>query len=118
MNTKKIVSLVAMGAALATPLIGFAQAPDSVDDVIGLFESALGILQTVFYIVAAIFIIIAAFKYLTAQGDPEKVGTARQMVIYAVIAIAVALLSLVIENIVASFLGAEGELPGETVPTF
>jgi phosphoglycerol transferase MdoB-like AlkP superfamily enzyme len=111
MNTNKIVSAVAVGVALATPLIGFAQ-PQDVPQVIGLFESALGILQTVFYIVAAIFIIIAAFKYLTAQGDPEKVGTARQMVIYAVIAIAVALLALVIQNIVASFLGA----PAPTTP--
>lgn len=106
MNSKKIVSAVAVGVAFATPLISFAQ-PKDVQGVIGLFNSALGILQTVFYIVAAIFIIIAAFKYLTAQGDPEKVGEARQMVIYAVIAIAVALLALVIDNIVGSFIGVE-----------
>ncbi|MFH0806662.1 MAG: hypothetical protein V1885_02990 [Candidatus Brennerbacteria bacterium] len=107
MNTRKIVSVVAVGVALATPLIGFAQVPDTVPEVITLLTKALGILQAVFYIVAAIFIIIAAFKYLTAQGDPEKVGEARQMVIYAVIAIAVALLALVIGNIVANFIGAD-----------
>ena len=108
MNNKKIVSMVAVGAALATPLIGFAQ-PESVGGVITLLNNALGILQVVFYIVAAI-------KYLTAQGDPEKVGEARQMVIYAVIAIAVALLALVIDNIVASFIGGETVTP--TTPTF
>lgn len=100
---KKIVSAVAVGVALATPLIGFAQ-PTDVGGVLNLIDNVLAILQYVFYVVAAIFIIIAAFKYLTAQGDPEKVGTARQMVIYAVIAIAVAILSTVIDNIVADFL--------------
>ncbi|MDP3974966.1 MAG: hypothetical protein Q8P88_01610 [Candidatus Jorgensenbacteria bacterium] len=104
MNNKKIVSAVAVGVALATPLIGFAQ-PQTVRGVTDLLNDALAIVQYVFFVVAAIMIIIAAFKYLTAQGDPEKVGVARQMVIYAVIAIAVALLALVVGAIAANFLG-------------
>jgi heme/copper-type cytochrome/quinol oxidase subunit 2 len=113
---KKLASAVAVGVALATPLIGFAQGspPQTVSSVVNLFNKALGILQAVFWIVASIFIIIAAFKYLSAQGDPEKVGTARQMVIYAVIAIAIALLALVIDNIVADFLGTSN--PPAVIP--
>ncbi|MBI2278747.1 MAG: hypothetical protein HYU81_01640 [Candidatus Brennerbacteria bacterium] len=113
MNNKKVVSAIAIGVALATPLIGFAQ-PTTVSGVTNLINKALGIIQYVFFIVAAIFIIVAAFKYLTAQGDPEKVGAARQMVIYAVIGIAVALLALVIDNIAADFLGTSA--PAEITP--
>lgn len=117
MNNKKIVSAVAVGVALATPLIGLAQ-PKDVRSIVQLFRDALAIIQTVFFIVAAIMIIIAAFKYLTAQGDPEKAGEARQMVIYAVIAIAVALLALVIGQIVASFLGSGASAPTVIPGTF
>lgn len=105
MKNRNIISVIATGVALATPLIGFAQ-PTTVGGVVDLVSKALGIIEAVFFIVAAIFILIAAFKYLTAQGDAEKVGEARQMVIYAVIGIAVALLALVLDNVAADFLGA------------
>jgi hypothetical protein len=55
---------------------------------------------------AVIFIVIAAFKYLTAAGNPEKVGSAGQTLLYAAIAVGVALLARAIPNIVSSFLGA------------
>ena len=57
---------------------------------------------------AVIFIIVAAFKYLTAAGDPEKVKGAGSTLLYAAIAVGVALLARAIPLIVASFLGANG----------
>lgn len=123
MYRKKIASAIAVGVALVTPLIGLAQTPvtptgpTSVREVVALFAKALGVIQVVFFIVAAIFIIIAAFKYLTAQGDPEKAGEARQMLIYAIIAIAVALLTFVIDEIIGNFLGT-GAGPQVTPGTF
>jgi fumarate reductase subunit D len=52
-------------------------------------------------LLAVVFIIWAAFIYLTAGGDTEKVGKANKMLIYAAVAIAIALLAQGIVYIVA-----------------
>ena len=86
----------------------------------GHITSLQGVLNTVcivfswmFYFLVAlavIFIIVAAFKYLTAGGNPEKVKGAGSTLLYAAIAVGVALLARAIPLIVASFLGASGSL--------
>ena len=52
--------------------------------------------NAVFYIllaVAVIMLLVAAFTWLTAAGNEEKLTTARKMLIWALVGIAVALLS-------------------------
>jgi|SRR3989344_3759495 len=63
---------------------------------------ALGLLLAL----ATLFIIYAAYIYLTAAGDPEKVGSAKNILIYAAVAIAIGLLSRAIVFIVKQLLGA------------
>lgn len=41
-------------------------------------------------VVAALFLIIAAFMFVTASGDPDKIKTARNFVMYAIIGVLVA----------------------------
>ena len=65
--------------------------PDN--NLMGALNSIVNWLFTVLLIVAVIFILIAAFNFITAAGDPEKVKTARQFVIYALIGVVVALLA-------------------------
>ncbi|HEY5221371.1 MAG TPA: hypothetical protein VIJ29_04535 [Candidatus Paceibacterota bacterium] len=82
----------------------------------GTLTSLTGILQLLcnvfgwaFYfliVLAVIFVIVAAFKYLTAAGDPEKVKSAGATLLYAAIAIGVALLAKAVPLVVGSFLGA------------
>jgi len=55
---------------------------------------------------AVIFVIVAAFKYLTAGGDPEKVKSAGNTLLYAAVAVGVALLARAVPLVVGSFLGA------------
>lgn len=84
----------------------------------GHISSIQGVLNTVcivfdwmFYFLVAlavIFIIVAAFKYLTAGGNPENVKAAGNTLIYAAVAVGVALLARAVPLIVASFLGANG----------
>lgn len=84
----------------------------------GHITSIQGVLNTVcivfdwaFYFLVAlavIFIIVAAFKYLTAAGEPEKVKAAGSTLLYAAVAVGVALLARAVPLIVASFLGANG----------
>ncbi len=91
------------------PLTGSAIPASNVTTVTGVFNiicSLLGWLFILFIILAVVFVIVAAFKYLTAGGDAEKVGTANHMLIYAVVAVAVALLARAIPVIVANFFNA------------
>jgi chromate transport protein ChrA len=124
---KKIISLAKEFSpsiiALVIPAMAFAQAtpgpatqtanvPQSGVTSVG---SVLNLLCTVFawafyflIVVAVIFVIVAAFRYLTAAGDPEKVKAAGQTLLYAAIAIGVALLARAVPLVVGSFLGASG----------
>lgn len=43
--------------------------------------------------VAVLFIIFAAFNFIFAQGDPEKVKSAKEFLLYALIGVIIALLS-------------------------
>lgn len=78
-----------------------------------------GVVQTtyiVFFIIATLFILFAAYNYLTAGGQPEKISTVHKQLIYAGIAIAVALLAVGASTIIGNFLGnpAAGGVGGTT----
>jgi hypothetical protein len=123
---KKIVSLAKEFSpsivALVLPALAFAQslpppsAPTQVNVPQGQINSLQGVLQmlcTVFawafyflIVIAVIFVIVAAFKYLTAAGDPEKVKSAGATLLYAAIAIGIALLARAVPLVIGSFLGA------------
>jgi len=125
---KKVISFVKEFSpsiiALALPALAFAQdiptpvAPTPVGVPQGQITSLQGVLQTLctvfawaFYflvVIAVIFVIVAAFKYLTAAGDPEKVKSAGSTLLYAAIAIGVALLARAVPLVIGSFLGASG----------
>ena len=57
-------------------------------------------------VMAIIFVVLAAFNYLTSGGDPEKVKTASNQLIYAAVAIAVGLFAKALPLIVGSLLGS------------
>jgi len=63
---------------------------------------------TIFFVVAVVFILFAAFNYLTAGGQPEKVKSAHTQLIWAAVAIAIALLSVGAVQIIKSFLEKKG----------
>lgn len=79
-----------------------------VNDVYELINDVFGILFWLLIVLAGIFIIWAAFNYLTAGGDPEKVQTANKKVIYAAVAVVVAVLARAIPTVVCSFLAQGG----------
>ncbi len=111
--------LVAPVLALGLPLVALGQfqgpgvtAPASPVTGISQISGTNGLLCTIinwlFYlmiILAIIFVFVAAFKYLTAAGDPEKVKSAGSTLLYAVIAVVIALVAKGIPLIISSFLG-------------
>lgn len=109
-NTLLALSLIAF---LVFPVLGLAMDIEPLDpgDIsttpTELLDWMEEILLFVFYgvmVLAILFMLVAAFTFLTAGGSPEKIATARQMLIYAVIGIAVALLAYAIPFIVGGIL--------------
>ncbi|MEK7658133.1 MAG: hypothetical protein AAB366_03040 [Patescibacteria group bacterium] len=76
----------------------------SVSGLVAIFTDIVKWIYTIFFIVAVMFVIFAAFTYLTAGGDAEKVGNAKSQIIYAAVAIIVALLAVSLQAIIRNFL--------------
>lgn len=82
--------------------------PQTVGGVVGVLQNVVRWIYIIFFIIAVLFILFAAFAYLTAGGEAEKVTTAKNQLIYAVVAIVVALLAVGFETIIRNFLAAPG----------
>ena len=113
----KIAVVVGVLALLVLPTLSFAQVGtnptggsgvnspvNTLSDVQRLLNNFLRILYVIFFVAAAIFIVLAAFQYLTAGGDEDKLGKAKNTLIYAIVAIAVALVATGISAVVTNFL--------------
>ncbi len=100
-----IISATLTGAVLAQPT---GEAKDSpIKNVAGLIivlNNIVKVLYQAFFIVAIGFIILAAFTYLTAKDDPEKIKSATKQILYATIAIAIALVSVGVSTIIFNFI--------------
>lgn len=79
--------------------------PEKIFEILGRIVSWT---YTIFFIVAVFFILVAAFNFLFARGDPEKIKSARSQILWAVVAIAVALISVGAAQIIKTFLKNPG----------
>ncbi len=73
------------------------------------FEDLLNaIVNFIFYVgvaIAPIMIMIAAFFFLTAGGDPKRVDTARQIILWTVIGLAIILLAKGLISVLREIIG-------------
>ncbi len=114
---KTVGAVSATVLALTMPIfaLGQTQAPPAplapVQNFQGLTNLFGNLINWFFWIVmflGVIFILYAAFKYLTAQGDEGKITEANRMLIYALVAIGVALLARALPVLVTTFIGQQG----------
>ncbi len=109
---KKVFALLSI-ALLAFPMLAMANVvsppadPLNIAKVVNILKTFVNWFFTILIILAVVFIFVAAFYYLTAAGDAEKVKTAHQTLIYAIVAIAVALLAVGIRYLVAELVGVQ-----------
>jgi hypothetical protein len=112
----KKIAIVAPFAFIA-PVLALAQSTAPIQAPSGVLSGGLTgvsnelcvIFNWMFYfliILAIIFVVVAAFRYLFAAGDPEKVKAAGHALIYAAVAIAVALIAKAVPGVVGTLLGA------------
>lgn len=59
----------------------------------GILTTIINILTSIVGIVAVIFIILAGLKFITSGSNPQDVSKAREQIIYAVLALAIAALA-------------------------
>ena len=102
---KKIITGVSV-VSLLLPVIALAATTAPSVDLMTALNSLTDWLFTILLIVAVIFLMIAAFTFITASGDPEKVGKARNFVLWALIGVAVGVAAKALVTFVQMIMGA------------
>ncbi len=113
-KVKKIIGVVALTTSILMPLATFAQLSNisgygqaPITKLSGVTSSLTQIVNwviVIFWVLTVLFLIWAAVLYLTGAGNEEKIKEAKNRVIYAIIAAAIALLSTGLQSIVTSLL--------------
>lgn len=107
---KKITSL-SLGLVLPLLAVAQSQLPAGVTTTGGLMDMICTLANWAFtflIILAIFFVLFAAFKYLTAAGEPEKIKKASHTLIYAAVAVVIALLAKGFPLLIGSFVGQSG----------
>lgn len=116
---KKLVVIIGIMAALIAPLVVASSASAQSVDIYGacsgssgevcknrgatiqpLFKNLVDAVLLILGAVSVIMIIVGGFQYVTSAGDSGKVKAAKSTIMYAVIGVAVALLSYAIVDFV------------------
>jgi hypothetical protein len=70
------------------------------DDIYTLAAELIKVMLQLGFIVAVIFVIIGGYMYITAAGNEEQAGKGRKTIVYALIGVAVTIMSYVVVNVV------------------
>ena len=111
MNKKLIIALSAV-SLMAMPLAAMAAfdpggTPNSVNlNIVQIINIILNFMWPIFAGFAVIMFLVAGFIFLTASGDPGKVETARQAVLWGVVGVVVGLIAFSIPLIIRQTLGS------------
>ena len=92
---------------------------DSPEKIVGVLGTVAAWLFTILMALAVVMIVYAAFLYLTAAGSPDRLTSAKKTLIYAIVAIVVALVAGGIPVLILNLLSDGGGLglpPGGCPP--
>lgn len=93
---KKVLAGLILTSLLVLPALGLAQTAPNVAPTINIMDVLPRIADWIFsilLIVAVIFLILGAYNFVTSAGDAEKVTAGKQMIMWALVGVAVALLA-------------------------
>jgi len=90
-----LISTISIGFL---PFIAAAQSPPEatvtdLNDITAIAQKITSWARIMFFVLAGLFLVFAAFKFLTSGGDEDKIKGAKNALIYAIIAIVVALIA-------------------------
>ena len=105
------ITLSSVAVSILTfPVLAFAidpntpPAPGSIPDLATLISQIQTIMWMVFGAIAVIMFVVAGILFLTAQGQPEKVQTARSALIWGIAGVVVGILAYSILTIIGASL--------------
>ena len=98
------------------PYLAVAQGPTTApranvttfDQLIQFINRLAGWFAAIIIAISIFYILYAAYKYLTAAGDAEKIKEANHTLIYALVAVGVAILAYALPRLIGSLFGAQG----------
>lgn len=112
----KILSVGLLAMTLIVPLAvtaqggpedpGLGTGVSTIGGVFATLQKAITWIFGILLVLAVIFLLYAAFLYLTSGGEEEKTKKAKNFLLYAIIAIVIAVLSRGIIALVRSFVGS------------
>lgn len=107
---KKIILSLVTVSAVALPLLAMAafnpgSTPNPPTDIGTIVNAVLNFVWILFVALAILSILFAGVLFLTSQGDPEKVKTARTAVLWGIVGIVVAIIAFSIVLIVRNTIG-------------
>jgi len=123
---KSLYSLIAPALLLPMQFASAAQPFEPIPDpsrtllrrgpagIIGLIETIANWMFVILLVLAVLFIILAAYKYLLSGGSEESVSAAHKMLIYAIVAVAVAFLAKGIIFVVRQLVTTGGSGGGDS----
>ena len=120
--TKKLAerfSYVGYLSLSALPFLVSAQTGGNFTSVSGVWDflcKLFNFLFIPFIFAAVVFVLLSAFKYLTAQGDAGKVKEAGMELLYAVVAVVVALIAKYVPKLAVDIAGISFPA-GATLPS-
>ncbi|HEY5806229.1 MAG TPA: pilin [Candidatus Saccharimonadales bacterium] len=85
-------------AQLVVPLPDVGAQPSRLQDMLNIVLAIMGA-------VAVLIIVLAGFRYITSQGNPNEVTTAKNAILYALIGLVVIMFAFAIVNFVLEGLG-------------
>jgi len=115
---KKILTTLILTTLVVAPVIGLVTMANAGTEIVAPYDAGFTTIEGLFakidqittYIftgllcLAAIFLIVAGYFYITAGGDPEKIKKAREMLINALIGLAVGLAAKGLIAVIQSFI--------------
>ena len=112
---KKVLASLMLGSLLIVPAVVVAQQKTSPagsvaqteGEVYRTIDTIIDWAFAILLIGAVLVIIFAAYLFLTAGGDADKVKTARQYILYALVAVVVAFLAKAVIVLVGNMLGVD-----------
>jgi hypothetical protein len=99
---QNILRLFPILAAFAVPLFAFAQG--AFDTVINTLTDGINLIIVFLFLVATFVFLWGVVRYIAAGGDEDKVGEARNMIIWGIIFLAVMVAVWGFVNIVLDFI--------------
>ena len=111
---RKLTILILAGLLLVptlTLLAAVAETPpvvapvQSLQNLVDIMDKVSKWIFAIIFSLAIIFILVSAFQFLTAAGNPEKITSARQILIYALIAVGIAVVAWGLPILVKALIG-------------